>query len=100
MTREAHKQKALLVYPKFPDTYWSFKHALPLAGKHSAFPPLGLLTLSSMLPSSWEKRLVDMNVSKLREADLEVGRQKWTPCNVHAAARCRQNSCLYAAGDR
>jgi hypothetical protein len=24
----------------------------------------------------------------------EVGRQKWTPCDVHAAARCRVNSCV------
>src|SRR5712692_1594978 len=63
--------KALFVYPEFPNTYWSFKHALPLAGKRSAFPPLGLLTLSSMLPASWERRLVDMNVAKLTEADLE-----------------------------
>ncbi|HVS80918.1 MAG TPA: B12-binding domain-containing radical SAM protein [Pyrinomonadaceae bacterium] len=63
--------KALFVYPEFPNTYWSFKHALPLAGKRSAFPPLGLLTLSSMLPASWERRLVDLNVEKLRDADLE-----------------------------
>jgi radical SAM superfamily enzyme YgiQ (UPF0313 family) len=63
--------RALLVYPEFPDTYWSFKHALPFVGKRSAFPPLGLLTLSSMLPATWEKRLVDMNVRKLKDADLE-----------------------------
>jgi radical SAM superfamily enzyme YgiQ (UPF0313 family) len=64
------KLKALLVYPEFPDTYWSFKHALPFAGKRSAFPPLGLLTLSSMLPDAWERRLVDLNVRPLRDADL------------------------------
>jgi radical SAM superfamily enzyme YgiQ (UPF0313 family) len=63
--------KALFVYPEFPNTYWSFKHALPLAGKRSAFPPLGLLTLSSMLPAAWERRLVDLNVAKLRDADLD-----------------------------
>ena len=44
--------KALLVYPEFPNTYWSFKHALPFVRKRSAYPPLGLLTLSSMLPAS------------------------------------------------
>jgi radical SAM superfamily enzyme YgiQ (UPF0313 family) len=65
------KIRALFVYPEFPNTYWSFKHALPFAGKRSAFPPLGLMTISSMLPSTWERRLVDMNVRRLRSADLE-----------------------------
>jgi hypothetical protein len=63
--------KVLLVYPEFPDTYWSFKHALSFEGKKSAFPPLGLLTVSAMLPESWERRLVDMNVRKLEQADVE-----------------------------
>jgi radical SAM superfamily enzyme YgiQ (UPF0313 family) len=63
--------KVLLVYPEFPDTYWSFRHALAFEGKRSAFPPLGLMTVSAMLPETWEKRLVDMNVERLRDADLE-----------------------------
>ena len=71
MSERKRKMKALLVYPEFPNTYWSFKHALPFAGKRAAYPPLGLLTLSSMLPSTWDKRLVDMNVRRLRDSDLE-----------------------------
>jgi radical SAM superfamily enzyme YgiQ (UPF0313 family) len=63
--------KVLLVYPEFPDTYWSFRHALVFEGKRSAFPPLGLLTVSAMLPQGWERRLVDMNVRRLSEADIE-----------------------------
>ena len=63
--------KALLVYPEFPDTYWSFRHALSFEGKRAPFPPLGLLTVSAMLPESWERRLVDMNVRELTEADVE-----------------------------
>ncbi len=63
--------KILLVYPEFPDTYWSFRHALSFEGKKSAFPPLGLLTVSAMLPPSWERRLVDMNVRPLKTADIE-----------------------------
>ncbi|MGH9452544.1 MAG: B12-binding domain-containing radical SAM protein [Terriglobia bacterium] len=62
---------ALLVYPEWPDTYWSFKHALPFEGKRSAYPPLGLLTISSLLPTHWNKRLVDINVKPLTQADLE-----------------------------
>jgi len=62
---------ALLIYPEFPDTFWSFRHALRFIGKKSAFPPLGLLTVSSMLPRSWNRRLVDMNVRPLTNADLQ-----------------------------
>ncbi len=45
--------KTLLIYPKFPDTYWSFKHALWFQGKRAAQPPLGLMTIAAMLPGSW-----------------------------------------------
>src|SRR5260370_23358437 len=61
---------ALLIYPEFPDTFWSFRHALKFIGKKSAFPPLGLLTISPMLPKSWNRRLVDMDVSPVMTGDL------------------------------
>jgi radical SAM superfamily enzyme YgiQ (UPF0313 family) len=63
--------KILLVYPLFPDTFWSFKHALKFVRKSATHPPIGLLTVAAMLPSSWEKKLVDMNVTNLTDADLE-----------------------------
>ena len=63
--------RVLLVYPWFPDTYWSFRHALSLQAKRSIVPPLGLITISAMLPASWEKRLVDINVRPLNDADLD-----------------------------
>ena len=63
--------RVLLVNPEFPDTYWSFRHALPFEGKRSALPPLGLLTVSSLLPKSWERRLIDLNVRSLRSSDIE-----------------------------
>src|SRR3990167_2070953 len=62
---------ALLIYPEWPDTYWSFKHALPFEGKRSAYPPLGLMTVSAMLPPHWKKRLVDTNIRPLTEADFQ-----------------------------
>ncbi|MGA2650325.1 MAG: B12-binding domain-containing radical SAM protein [Terracidiphilus sp.] len=61
---------ALLIYPEFPDTYWSFKHALAFLGKRAAQPPLGLMTVAALLPSTWNKRLVDTNVERLRDHDL------------------------------
>ena len=63
--------RVLLVNPEFPDTYWSFRHALPFEGKRCAFPPLGLLTVSALLPANWERRLVDLNIQPLKEADIE-----------------------------
>src|ERR1043165_719319 len=63
--------KVLLINPEFPDTYWSFRHALPFEGKRCAFPPLGLLTVSALLPPSWERKLVDLNVQPLRSSDIE-----------------------------
>ncbi len=60
----------LLVYPEFPDTFWSFKHALKFIHKKAGTPPLGLLTVAALLPTDWEKRLVDLNVTLLTQADL------------------------------
>ncbi len=59
-----------MVYPKYPDTYWSFKHALRFISKKAAVPPLGLLTVSAMLPETWQKKLVDMNVTSLKTSDI------------------------------
>ena len=61
----------LLIYPEFPDTFWSFKYALKFIRRKATFPPLGLLTVAAMLPSEWAKRLVDVNVTKLSEKDLK-----------------------------
>ena len=63
--------KILLAYPEFPDTFWSFKHALKFVHKKAGAPPLGLLTVAAMLPSEWEKRLVDLNVTDLTPDDLK-----------------------------
>jgi len=63
--------RILLVYPQYPDTFWSFKHALKFISKKAAFPPLGLLTVAAMLPKEWEKKLVDMNMANLSVKDIE-----------------------------
>src|SRR4051812_42350331 len=62
--------KILFLYPRFPDTFWSLKHAIRFIRKRAASPPLGLLTVAAMLPGEWEKRLIDVNVAKLTDADL------------------------------
>ena len=82
--------KILLVYPEFPDTFWSFKYALKFIRKKAGAPPLGLLTVAAMLPSEWEKRLVDLNVADLMERDL-----KWADY-VFVSAMVVQNESVRA----
>ena len=62
--------KILMVYPQYPDTFWSFQYALKLISKKAAYPPLGLLTVAAMLPGDWEKKLIDMNVTRLTDKDI------------------------------
>ncbi len=77
----------LLIYPEFPDTFWSFKHALEFVGKRAALPPLGLLTVASMLPQEWPKRLVDTNVQSLTKKDLA-----WADCAFISAMAVQRES--------
>ncbi|MCL5773946.1 MAG: B12-binding domain-containing radical SAM protein [Firmicutes bacterium] len=97
--------KILLVYPEFPDTFWSFKHALKFIFKKSHSPPLGLLTVAAMLPEEWEKKLVDINTDKLKDDDL-----KWADLVFISAmivqkesvmkiiARCKKSGVKVVAG--
>ena len=62
--------KILLIYPRYPDTFWSFRHALKFLSKKATFPPLGLLTVAAMLPAEWEQRVVDLNVNTLNDKDI------------------------------
>ncbi|MDZ7695748.1 MAG: B12-binding domain-containing radical SAM protein [Deltaproteobacteria bacterium] len=60
----------LLIYPKFPDTFWSFKYALKFVHRKAANSPLGLLTVAAMLPDDYQVRLVDVNVDDLTDEAL------------------------------
>src|SRR5215469_9801506 len=63
--------RVLLINPPFPESYWGFKHALKFERKRSAYPPLGLLTVSALLPRDWTRRLVDCEVENLKPSDIE-----------------------------
>ena len=62
--------KALLVYPEFLPTYWSYSYSLKFVGKKCALPPLGLITVASMLPAHWRPTVVDLNIEKLSDRQL------------------------------
>ncbi len=84
---------ALLIYPEFPDTFWSFKHALKFIRKKASFPPLGLLTVAAMLPEEWTIRLVDVNVTKLTDKDL-----KWADYAFFSSMVVQQKSAYQLLG--
>ncbi|GAH99640.1 unnamed protein product, partial [marine sediment metagenome] len=69
--REKVNMKILLVYPAYPETFWSFKYALKFISKKASLPPLGLLTVAALLPKEWEKKLVDMTVTALSDRDIK-----------------------------
>ncbi len=79
--------KILLVYPQYPDTFWSYRHALRIAAKRAAFPPLGLLTVAAMLPQEWDMKLVDMNATPLTDEDI-----RWADYVFISAMAVQRNS--------
>lgn len=60
-----------MIYPEFPDTFWSFKHALKFVNKKVSNPPLGLMTVSALLPKDWNRRLIDTNIYPLTDEEID-----------------------------
>ncbi|MFZ1026066.1 MAG: B12-binding domain-containing radical SAM protein [Limnoraphis robusta] len=63
--------KALLLYPRFPQSFWSYDRAMKMAGLKAMIPPLGILTVAALLPEDWEIRFYDRNVSLETDADWD-----------------------------
>jgi radical SAM superfamily enzyme YgiQ (UPF0313 family) len=62
--------KVLFIQPRYPDTFWSLRHALRFISKKAVYPPLGLMTVSAMTPDNWTKKLVDLNASFLKDEQI------------------------------
>jgi len=97
--------RILLVYPRYLNTFWSFKYALKFLSKKANFPPLGLLTVAAMLPDEWEKRLTDMNVSALSDEDIKWADYVFVSSMVvqsdsarEVVARCKRLNTKVVAG--
>ena len=63
--------RALLIYPIFPPTFWSYDKILELVNRKVLLPPLGLVTVAAILPQTWEFKLVDRNIRPATEAEWE-----------------------------
>lgn len=95
----------LLVYPQYPDTYWSFKYALKFISKKAVNFPLGVLTVAALLPREWKKRVIDLNVSPLNDKDILwadyvfISAMQIQLASVnHIIERCRQLKTKIVAG--
>lgn len=63
--------KALLLYPRFPQSFWSYDRFMEIAGFKAVLPPLGIITVAALLPENWETRFYDRNVKPETESDWE-----------------------------
>ncbi len=61
----------LLLYPRFPKSFWSFEKTIELMGRKALIPPLGLITVAAILPQEWNYKLVDLNVREVTEAEWD-----------------------------
>lgn len=71
ISEDRKRMKILLVSPEAPITYWSHDHTMDIIGKKTAIAPLGLMTLSGMLPKEWDLDLADLNTGKLDQDRIE-----------------------------
>ncbi|HET7215398.1 MAG TPA: hypothetical protein VFL79_17545, partial [Terriglobia bacterium] len=62
--------KVLLVWPRFPSSFWTLDGVLDLVPVETDQPPLGLLTVAALCPKNWTLRLIDRSFEELSDADL------------------------------
>src|ERR1700680_1166695 len=62
--------KVLMVWPKFPASFWGFEGVLEMLPERAMTPPLGLITVAALCPATWNLRLIDHAFEELRDEDL------------------------------
>ena len=62
--------KVLMVWPRFPSSFWSFDGILDLVPIETDQPPLGLLTVAALCPKNWTLRLIDRSFEDLLDTDI------------------------------
>ena len=87
--------KVLLVWPRFPPSFWGFEGMLEIIPESSIMPPLGLITVAALCPAKWQLRLIDRAFEPLTDEDLNWARFGNGQRNVRAAGG---RSCGAVAG--
>jgi radical SAM superfamily enzyme YgiQ (UPF0313 family) len=64
------KLKALMVWPKIPNSFWTFDGMVELLPEKVVMPPLGLITVAALCPADWTVRLIDQAVEELSDEDI------------------------------
>lgn len=62
--------KVLMVWPRFPPSFWGFEGMLGMLPAAAISPPLGLITVAALCPPAWTIRLIDHAFDELRDEDL------------------------------
>jgi radical SAM superfamily enzyme YgiQ (UPF0313 family) len=62
--------KVLMVWPRFPPSFWGFEGVLKIIPERAMTPPLGLITVAALCPATWNIRLIDHAFEELRDEDL------------------------------
>lgn len=62
--------KVLLVWPKFPPSFWGFEGALKIMPEAAMTPPLGLITVAALCPPAWTLKLLDHAFDEVADEDL------------------------------
>src|ERR1700675_3361161 len=62
--------KVLMVWPRFPASFWSLAEVMEIVPERSLVPPLGLITVATLCPKQWKIRLVDLAFEELSDEDI------------------------------
>src|SRR5476649_233012 len=79
----------LLVWPKFPPSFWGFEGVLEMMQESAITPPLGLVTVAALCPSAWTLKLLDHTFDDISDQDL-----KWADLVMISAMHAQRADAL------
>lgn len=79
----------LLIWPKFPPSFWGFEGVLEMMQEGAITPPLGLVTVAALCPSTWTMKLLDHTFDDISDQDL-----KWADLVMVSAMHAQRADAL------